>query len=139
MKLSSTKAFSNAFALYLSAFIGAGAFIGIGKVLLWVQISQTAAQSHRIERDIVNCERYLAEINTFVTAEQSVSALMRRNSDWKLGLVPPGESSIVRVTTSPERRLASRRNTEIFSEYELSRSEPASASSSSGSLIVGIQ
>ena len=88
--------------------------IGLGTVWLRHQISITANNTKLLEQRIAEAERHLSELNTQVTAEQSIDVLTRRNTEWKLGLVLPKEPQVVRVSESPERRLASRNNVEVF-------------------------
>jgi hypothetical protein len=58
----------------------------------------------------------LNEVNASIAAEQSPDVLERRNTEMRLGLVIPREPQVVRVNESAERRLAARRNSEVFSE-----------------------
>jgi N-acetylmuramic acid 6-phosphate (MurNAc-6-P) etherase len=88
--------------------------IGLGTVWLRHQISLTANNTKLLEQRIIESERHLAELNTQITAEQSIDVLARRNNEWKLGLVLPKEPQVVRVSESPERRLAERNNIEVF-------------------------
>jgi len=88
--------------------------IGLGTVWLRHQISITANNTKQLEQRIIESERHLAELNTQITGEQSIDVLARRNSEWKLGLVLPKEPQVVRVSESPERRLAARNNAEVF-------------------------
>lgn len=115
--MKTTAAFTNTALLgILSLVVAAG--IGFGKLLVHINISESANNTKRIESRITANARRLAEANTLVTAEQSVTALLRRNNDWKLGLVPPRENQIIRVTApvNVEQLLSSRQNAEIFSE-----------------------
>ena len=51
-----------------------------------------------------------------IAAEQSPNALEQKNTVMRLGLVRTREAQMVRISESPEQRLASRRNIEIFTE-----------------------
>jgi N-acetylmuramic acid 6-phosphate (MurNAc-6-P) etherase len=114
MNKKDTHAFVNQLLVYTLVMICFSGTIGLGTVWLRHQISLTANNSKRLEQRIVETERRIAELNTQVTAEQSIDVLARRNTEWKLGLVLPKEPQVVRVGESPERRLASRNNAEVF-------------------------
>jgi hypothetical protein len=114
MNKKDTHAFVNQLLVYTLVMICFSGSIGLGTVWLRHQISITANNTKRLEQRIVESERYLAELNTQITAEQSIDVLARRNSEWKLGLVLPKEPQVVRVSESPERRLAARNNAEVF-------------------------
>ena len=114
MNKKDTHAFVNQLLVYTLVMICFSGSIGLGTVWLRHQISITANNTRMLEQRIVEAERHLSELNTQVTAEQSIDVLARRNSEWKLGLVLPKEPQVVRVSESPERRLASRNNAEVF-------------------------
>lgn len=114
MNTKTTHAFVNQLLVYTLVMISFSGSIGLGTVWLRHQISLTANSTRQIEQRIVETERRLSELNTQVTAEQSIDVLARRNSEWNLGLVLPKEPQVVRVSDSPERRLASRNNAEVF-------------------------
>ena len=114
MNKKDTHAFVNQLLIYTLVMICFSGSIGLGTVWLRHQISLTANNTKQLEQRIVEAERHLSELNTQVTAEQSIDVLARRNSEWKLGLVLPKEPQVVRVSESPERLLASRNNAEVF-------------------------
>jgi hypothetical protein len=114
MNKKDTHAFVNQLLVYTLVMICFSGSIGLGTVWLRHQISITANNTKRLEQRIAESERYLAELNTQITAEQSIDVLARRNNEWKLGLVLPKEPQVVRVGESPERRLAARNNAEVF-------------------------
>ena len=114
MNKKDTHAFVNQLLIYTLVMICFSGSIGLGTVWLRHQISLTANNTKLLEQRIVEAERHLAELNTQVTAEQSIDVLARRNAEWNLGLVLPKEPQVVRVAGSPERRLASRNNAEVF-------------------------
>ena len=116
MKKNTSAAFVNQLLVYTLVMISFSGSIGLGTVWLRHQISLTANNTKQLEQRIIESERHLAEINTQITAEQSIDVLARRNNEWKLGLVLPKEPQVVRVSESPERRLASRNNAEVFSQ-----------------------
>jgi N-acetylmuramic acid 6-phosphate (MurNAc-6-P) etherase len=114
MNKKDTHAFVNQLLVYTLVMICFSGSIGLGTVWLRHQISLTANNTKRLEQRIIEAERHLAELNTQITAEQSIDVLARRNNEWKLGLVLPKEPQVVRVSESPERRLASRNHAEVF-------------------------
>ena len=114
MNKNTSHAFVNQLLVYTLVMICFSGSIGLGTVWLRHQISISANNTKQLEQRIVESERHLAELNTQITAEQSIDVLARRNSEWNLGLVLPKEPQVVRVSESPERRLASRNNAEVF-------------------------
>lgn len=114
MNKKDTHAFVNQLLVYTLVMICLSGSIGLGTVWLRHQISVTANNTKLLEQRIVETERHLAEVNTQITAEQSIDVLARRNNEWKLGLVLPKEPQVVRVSDSPEQLLASRNNAEVF-------------------------
>ncbi len=114
MNKKDTHAFVNQLLVYTLVMICFSGSVGLGAVWLRHQISTTANNTKRLEQRIVETERRLSELNTQVTAEQSIDVLARRNSEWRLGLVLPKEPQVVRVSESPERRLAERNAAEVF-------------------------
>lgn len=120
MNKKDTHAFVNQLLVYTLVMICFSGSIGLGTVWLRHQISVTANETKLLEQRIVEAERHLAELNTQVTAEQSIDVLARRNTEWNLGLVLPKEPQVVRVAENPERRLALRNNAEVFAPEAVS-------------------
>lgn len=119
MNKSNTHAFINQMLVYTLVMICFSGSVGLGTVWLRHQISVSANQTRQFDLQIAQIERRLAEITARIASEQSVSELQHKNQALALGLVSPQESQIVRVTESPEERLAARRNVEIFALEEL--------------------
>ena len=90
------------------ALIGLAGATGLGEVWLRQEISLTANRTRQAEQRLAQTERDLAEVSTRITAEQSIDALNRRNIEWQLGLGPPGEPQVVRVSGPAEELLAVR-------------------------------
>lgn len=116
MNTSDTHAFVNQIIVYTLVMICLSGSVGLGTVWMRHQISVTANENRRVEARIAEAERRLAETRILVAAEESLEALNRRNAEWRLGLVPPLESQVRRITESPEKRLAALRNREVFAE-----------------------
>jgi len=119
MNKSDSHAFINQMLVYTLVMICFSGSVGLGTVWLRHQISVSANQTRQFDLQIAQIERRLAEITARVATEQSVSELQHKNQLFSLGLVSPQESQIVRVTESPEERLAARRNVEIFALEDL--------------------
>lgn len=111
-----TSAFVSEFMLYLLVLTGFNGAVWMGTVWLRHQISETAQFTKQTESRLVAVERRLAETTARLASEQSPQTLESKNHEMQLGLVRPAELHIVRVEESPERRLAAKRNFEIFTE-----------------------
>jgi hypothetical protein len=116
MNTSDTHAFVNQIIVYTLVMICFSGSVGLGTVWMRHQISVTANETRRVETRIAEAERRLAETRILVAGEESLESLNRRNAEWRLGLVPPLESQVRRITESPEKRLAALRNREVFAE-----------------------
>lgn len=119
MKSAGTHAFINQLLVYTLVMICFSGSVGLGTVWLRHQISVSANQTKSANAQIVEIERRLAEVTARIAGEQSVSELQRKNAEFALGLVRPQEAQIVRVSESPEERLAARRNLELLSGDEI--------------------
>lgn len=116
MHTSSTHGFINHLVAYTLVFIGLSGSAGLGAVWMRHQISLAANASKVLDARIADVERHLAEMTTAVETERDPSSLLRRNSDWHLGLVPPNQAQVVRVSEDPVMRLAAKRNRALFGE-----------------------
>ncbi len=100
------------YALVMISFTGS---IGLGTVWLRNQIAQTANSIRILETRTAEVERHLAETTTLIAAEQSPDVLIRRNTEWRLGLVAPDfRTQIVRISENPVDRMAAKRSREVF-------------------------
>jgi hypothetical protein len=89
--------------------------IGLGTVWLRNQIAQTANSIKSFEQRTAEVERHLSETTTLIAAEQSPDVLIRRNNEWKLGLVSPDfRTQFVRISENAEDRLRARNSRDIF-------------------------
>ena len=120
MNKTDNNAFVNQLLVYTLVMICFSGSIGLGTVWLRHQISVTANNTKQLEQRIAETERHMAELNTQITEEQTITVLNRRNADWSLGLVQPREPQVVRVNESAERRLAARNNAEVFASESVS-------------------
>ncbi|HRE81355.1 MAG TPA: hypothetical protein PLN52_09925 [Opitutaceae bacterium] len=116
MNTSNNHAFINQLLVYTLVMICFSGSIGLGTVWLRHQISETANVTRRLDTQIADLERRLADTHIQVAREETFEALARRNAEWRLGLVAPTESQVRRVVGSPERRLSILRNRELYNE-----------------------
>jgi hypothetical protein len=98
MQKSDTHAFVNQLLVYTLVMICVSGSVGLGTVWLRYQISVTANRNKQLETRISEVERHLAETNNAIETEQGPSMLMRRNTEWRLGLVQTRESQVIHVS-----------------------------------------
>jgi len=122
MNLSSNNGFVNQLLVYTLVMIGFSGSIGLGTVWMRHQISVTANSNKQLDARIAAVERHLAETITAAEGERDTQVLLRRNAEWKLGLVAPNQAQIVRLGEDPVMRLAAKRNAGLFGD-----SAPAAA------------
>jgi hypothetical protein len=113
---SSSQAFVNQFMVYTLVAIFSSASIGLTTVWMRHQISIAANENKALEASIAELERRVEETDAAIAAEQDPSVLNRRNAEWKLGLVQPGETQVRRVSEDPINRLAALHNRKLFGE-----------------------
>ncbi len=114
MNKSDTHAFVNQLLVYTLVMICFTGSVGLSTVWLRHRISLTANAVRQIEASLTETERRFAETKALIAAEESMEALEQKNLAMHLGLVRTREAQMVRITESPEQRLAARRNLEIF-------------------------
>jgi hypothetical protein len=111
-----SRAFVNQFMVYTLVAICGSASIGLGTVWMRHQISVAANANKALEASIADLERRVEETGAAIAAEQDPTVLNSRNLEWHLGLVPPGETHVQRVSDDPIARLASIQNRKLFGE-----------------------
>ena len=116
MKFSSSQGFVNQLLLYTLLLIGFSGSIGLGTVWMRQQISRTANATKQIEARIADIERHLGEATTAAETERDPKILLRRNAQWRLGLVEPNPTQIVHVPEDPVMHLAAKRNRGLFGD-----------------------
>jgi hypothetical protein len=116
MKISSTQGFVNQLLVYTLVMIGFSGSIGLGTVWMRHQISLTANANKLLDARIADVERHLAEATTAAETERDANVLLRRNTEWRLGLVQPNPQQIVHVGEDPVTRLAAKRNRGLFGD-----------------------
>ena len=114
MNKSDTHAFVNQLLVYTLVMICFSGSVGLGTVWLRQQIAQTANNVKQLESRTAEMERHLSGTNMAIAAEESPDVLVKRNAEWKLGLVQANNSQVVRIDRSPEQRLAEKRHSELF-------------------------
>jgi hypothetical protein len=113
---SASRAFVDQFMVYTLVAICGCSTIGLGTVWMRHQISLAANANKVLESQIADVERHIEETDAAVAAEQDPSVLNRRNVEWNLGLVAPGETQVHRIAEDPVMRLASTHNRKLFGE-----------------------
>jgi hypothetical protein len=116
MKISTAEGFVNQFLIYTLIMIGFTGSIGLGTVWMRHQISLTANSAKQLDARIADVERQLGEATTAAETERDATVLLRRNTEWRLGLVPPSQTQIVRVAQDPVMSLAAKRNRGLFGD-----------------------
>jgi hypothetical protein len=109
-------AFVNQFMVYALVAICSSASIGLGTVWMRHQISLVANENKDLETAIAKVEHQIEETDAAIAAEQDPAVLNRKNTEWRLGLVPPGETRVRRVTEDPVARLFAIQNRKLFGE-----------------------
>jgi hypothetical protein len=112
----SSRAFVNQYMVFALVAICSTATVGLGTVWMRHQISLAANANKVLESQIAELDRRIEETDASVAAEQDPSVLNRRNAEWHLGLVAPGETQVHRITDDPVLRLASEHNRKLFGD-----------------------
>ncbi|ACB75908.1 hypothetical protein [Opitutus terrae] len=124
MNTFSTHGFVNQLMVYTLVMIGFSGSIGLGTVWMRHQISVTANSTRQLAARITEVERHLAETTAAAESERDPDVLLRRNVEWRLGLVPPSQNQIVHVTQDPVLNLAAKRNRGLFGDRPATVSFP---------------
>ena len=100
-----------ALTLLLLVFSGS---LGLGAVWMRQEISQAANRGRVLDLKLADVARRLDEVNAEVAVAVNPDVLLQQNQAMRLGLVSPREVQVTHVSESPELRLASKRNREVF-------------------------
>jgi hypothetical protein len=111
-----TNAFANQLLVCLLVTFCFGGSIGLATVWMRHQISATAKANRALQASLAEVKRRIDATASIIEMEQSFDVLTRRNSEWRLGLVPATDAQVVRVTDDPVMRLARRRDRDLFSD-----------------------
>ena len=115
---SKQNAFISQIVVWSLMLVGIAGTFGVGVVWQRQLIAQTANRIKVLEISLAEVQRRQTELNSELAAAQSLDALTRLNASFGLGLVAIREQQLVRVNTSPEQRLAAKRNAELFAETQ---------------------
>jgi hypothetical protein len=113
---SDSQGFVNQFVVYALVAICTASTFGLGIVWIRHQISVAANANKVLVSSIDELQRQIEETDAAIAAEQDPAVLNRRNTEWQLGLVPPGETQVRRVSEDPVTRLAAMHNRTLFGE-----------------------
>ena len=116
MKTSNNRAFVNQVVVGTLFAIGVSGSVGIGSVWMRHQISVTAQANKAIETRLAEVERLTQQTSTWVAEEQDVTALLKRNAQWRLGLMPPQDGQIQRITGDSESYIIAKRDRGLFQD-----------------------
>jgi hypothetical protein len=116
MNTSSSPGFINQMLVYTLVMICFSGSIGLGTVWMRHQISLTANATKQLDARISAVERHISEATAAAESERDASVLLKRNADWRLGLVAPSQAQIRHVPEDPVMHLAAKRNRSMYSE-----------------------
>lgn len=88
--------------------------LGLGVVWKRYQITAAASDLRRLEIQVASLERRSADLGRRVAMALNPEFLQGQNELFQLGLAPVRESQVIRVSESPVRRLAMKRNEELL-------------------------
>ena len=111
-----SQAFVNQFMVIALVAICGCSTIGLGTVWMRHQITVAANANRDLEAQISLSERQIEETEAAISSEQDPAVLNRRNAEWHLGLVPPGETQVHRIPDDTVTRLAAQHNRKLFGE-----------------------
>ncbi|MCR6656310.1 MAG: hypothetical protein NVV63_10945 [Opitutus sp.] len=116
MNTSTSHAFVNQMVVYTLVMIFFSGSVGLGTVWMRHQISITANTNKVLDARIAELDRRIAETTTAVESERDPQTLLRRNTEWNLGLVAPRQEQVVHVPDDSALRLAAKRNRTLFGD-----------------------
>jgi hypothetical protein len=114
MNKSSSHAFINQVLIGTLVMICFSGSLGFGTVWLRHQMSLSADRNKQLETQIAEIERHIEETTAAIATERSPDMLVRRNVEWRLGLVPPSEPQVVRVSDDVAQRLMTKNRAELY-------------------------
>jgi hypothetical protein len=94
---------------------GSGA-AGLASVWMRHQISVTANENRIIENHLVEIGRMHQQMTAWVAEEQDITALLKKNNAWHLGLVPPQEGQVQIIAQDSVARLTAKRDQSILTD-----------------------
>lgn len=123
----SQNAFVNQFLVYTLLAMGLSGTIGVSTVWMRHQISLMANANRALDARVVEVQRHIAEATTAIEGEQDTAILLQRNSQWRLGLVPPSQAQVVHITEDAVNHLAVKRDRGLFGDTAVSITLPLAA------------
>jgi len=116
MRTFSSRAFVNSLLVYSLVAIGCTGTVGLGMVWSRHQISELARENKALATRIAEIGRQSQETLAEIAALQDPVALLQRNAELHLGLVPPSPANLNYVTQDPEMYLASKQSLGLFND-----------------------
>jgi len=113
MNKSTDNAFINQLLVYTMVMLVFTGSIGFGTVWLRHEISLAANRNKNLQVRLADVQRQLDQLTAETAAAQNPDALIRLNSEMRLGLVPPRSEQSEHVAGDVELRLAARRNGDL--------------------------
>ena len=113
MNKSAANAFINQVLVYTLVMLVFTGSIGFGTVWLRHEISLAANRNKNLQVRLADVQRQLDQLTAETAAAQNPDALIRLNSEMRLGLVPPRSEQSEHVAGDVELRLAARRNGDL--------------------------
>lgn len=95
MKRTASHAFVNQLLVYTLVMLFFTGSVGFATVWLRHEISLAANRNKNARARVVEVLRQIDQVAAEVAAERNPEALIRRNSEWRLGLVPPRQEQVV--------------------------------------------
>lgn len=114
MNKSAANAFINQLLVYTLVMLVFTGSIGFGTVWLRHEISLAANRNKNLQTRLAEVQRHLDQLTAEIAAAQNTDALIRLNSEMRLGLVPPRQEQSEHVTGDVEQRLAAKRSRDLF-------------------------
>ena len=113
MNKSVPSAFINQLLIYTMVMLVFTGSIGFGTVWLRHEISLAANRNKALQARTLEIQRHLDQLTAEIAAEQNPDALIRKDSEMRLGLEPPRPEQSEHVTGDVELRLAAKRGREL--------------------------
>ncbi len=113
MNQSTPNAVVNQLLVYTMVMLVFTGSIGFGTVWLRHEISLAANRNKAFQARALDIQRRLDQLTAEIAAEQNPDALIRKDSEMRLGLVPPRPEQSEHVTGDVELRLAAKNSREL--------------------------
>jgi len=124
MKTLQNRAFVNPFVMGTMLVVCGSGAIGLGSVWMRHQISVAANENKVIENHNVEVGRLNQQVTAWVAEEQDITALLKKNNEWHLGLVPPQEGQVQIIAQNSVARLTAKRDQGILTDRGINSAAP---------------